>query len=138
MSVTKETIDKFSDDEVICQLVKIRVDKRHSVYGYLTMPRKAGKYPVVLTPPGAGIKTIKNHDDKYTRAGLIRLEMEIHGLNPNMTDEQFKEITAAFDYENGYLTNGLDDRDNYYMKHVYVACVRAIDFLTSLPGMGRT
>lgn len=133
MSVTKETIDKFSDDEVICQLVKIRVDKRHSVYGYLTMPRKAGKYPVVLTPPGAGIKTIKNHDDKYTRAGLIRLEMEIHGLNPNMTDEQFKEITAAFDYENGYLTNGLDDRDNYYMKHVYVACVRAIDFLTSLP-----
>ena len=35
--------------------------------------------------------------------------------------------------ENGYLENGLDDRDNYYMKHVYVACVRAIDYLTSLP-----
>lgn len=133
VSVTKETIDKFSDDEVICQLVKIRIDNRHSVYGYLTMPRKAGKYPVVLTPPGAGIKTIKNHDDKYTRAGFIRLEMEIHGFNPNMTEEQFKEITSAFDHENGYLMNGLDDRDNYYMKHVYVACVRAIDFLTSLP-----
>ena len=59
--------------------------------------------------------------------------MEIHGLNPEMTDEQFKEITTAFDYENGYLTNGLDDKDNYYMKHVYVACVRAIDYLTSLP-----
>ena len=133
ISATREAIGKYSDDEVVCQLVKIRVDNRHSVYGYLTMPRKAGKYPVVLTPPGAGIKTIKNHDDHYTRAGLIRLEMEIHGLNPNMTEEQFKEITAAFDYENGYLSNGLDDRDNYYMKHVYVACVRAIDFLTSLP-----
>ena len=133
LSVTKEPIDKYSDDEVVCQLVKIRVDNRHSIYGYLTMPRKAGKYPVVLTPPGAGIKTIKNHSDLYTRAGMIRLEMEIHGLNPNMTDEQFKEITSAFDRENGYLSNGLDDRDNYYMKHVYVACVRAIDFLTSLP-----
>ena len=29
--------------------------------------------------------------------------------------------------------NGLDSRDNYYMKHVYVACVRCIDYLTSLP-----
>ena len=37
------------------------------------------------------------------------------------------------DYENGYLTNGLDDKDNYYMKHVYVACVRALDYLCSLP-----
>lgn len=133
ISVTREPIAKYSDNEVECQLVKIRVDSRHSIYGYLTMPRKAGKYPVVLTPPGAGIKTIKNHDDFYTRAGLIRLEMEIHGLNPNMTDEQFKEITSAFDHENGYLSNGLDNRDNYYMKHVYAACVRAIDFLTSLP-----
>ena len=72
-------------------------------------------------------------NDAYAHAGFIHLEIEIHGLNPNMTDEQFKEITAAFDRENGYLTNGLDNRDNYYMKHVYVACVRAIDFLTTLP-----
>lgn len=133
VSVTREPLTKFSDNEVECQLVKIRVDKHHSVYGYLTKPRKAGKYPVVLTPPGAGIKTIKNHNDAYAHAGFIHLEIEIHGLNPNMTDEQFKEITAAFDRENGYLTNGLDNRDNYYMKHVYVACVRAIDFLTTLP-----
>ena len=44
----------------------------------------------------------------------------------------FKGATA-FDAENGYLENGLDDRDNYYMKHVYVACVRALDYLCSLP-----
>ena len=35
--------------------------------------------------------------------------------------------------ENGYLSNGLDSRDNYYMKRVYLACVRSIDLLTSLP-----
>ena len=58
ISVTREPIAKYSDNEVECQLVKIRVDSRHSIYGYLTMPRKAGKYPVVLTPPGAGIKTM--------------------------------------------------------------------------------
>lgn len=60
--------------------------------------------------------------------------MEIHGLNPEMTDEQFKEISKAFGgKENGYLQNGLDNKDNYYMKRVYTGLVRAIDFLTTLP-----
>lgn len=133
--VKSEKVEKYTTDEFDCYLLKLKVDKRHSIYGYLTKPKKAGKYPVVLCPPGAGIKTIKEpmRNTYYAENGFIRLEMEIHGLNPEMTDEQFKEITSAFDYENGYLTNGLDNRDNYYMKHVYVACVRAIDYLTSLP-----
>ena len=51
-----------------------------------------------------------------------------------LSDEAFKEISNAFNgRENGYLTNGLDSRDNYYMKRVYLTCVRAIDFLISLP-----
>ena len=135
VGVSCKRVENYSTDEFDCYLLKLKVDKRHSIYGYLTKPRKEGKYPVVLCPPGAGIKTIKEpmRNTYYARNGFIRLEMEIHGLNPEMTAEQFKEITTAFDYENGYLTNGLDNRDNYYMKHVYVACVRAMDYLTSLP-----
>ena len=135
VSVTCKQVEKYTTDETDCYLLKLKVDQRHSIYGYLTKPKKSGKYPLVLCPPGAGIKTIKEpmRNTYYAKNGFIRLEMEIHGLNPEMTEEQFKEITTAFDYENGYLTNGLDDRDNYYMKHVYVACVRAIDYLTSLP-----
>ena len=135
VSVTCKKAEKYSTDETDCYLLKIKTDKRHSIYAYLTRPNKAGKYPVVLCPPGAGIKTIKEpmRSIFYAKNGFIRMEMEIHGLNPEMTEEQFREITAAFDYENGYLTNGLDNRDNYYMKHVYTACVRAIDYLTSLP-----
>lgn len=135
VGVTCKRVENYSTDEFDCYLLKLKVDKRHSIYGYLTKPRKEGKYPVVLCPPGAGIKTIKEpmRNTYYARNGFIRLEMEIHGLNPEMTAEQFKEITTAFDYENGYLTNGLDNRDNYYMRHVYVACVRAMDYLTSLP-----
>ena len=135
VSVTCNKVDKYSTDEFDCYLLKLKVDSRHSIYGYLTKPKTVGKYPVVLCPPGAGIKTIKEpmRNTYYARNGFIRLEMEIHGLNPEMTDEQFKEISSAFDAENGYLENGLDDRDNYYMKHVYIACVRALDYLTSLP-----
>ena len=50
-----------------------------------------------------------------------------------MTTEQFAEISKMMRDPNGYLENGLDNRDNYYMKRVYLALVRAIDLLTSLP-----
>ena len=133
VSITCEPAPEYSTDKVETSLLKIRTDRRHSVYAYLMKPKKQGRYPVVLTPPGAGIKTIKNVSVDYAEQGMIRLMMEIHGISPNLTDEQFKDISNAFSGENGYLENGLDNRDNYYMKHVYVACVRAIDFLTSLP-----
>jgi cephalosporin-C deacetylase-like acetyl esterase len=135
--INKERVEKYCTDQTDMFLLKIKTDKRHAIYAYLSMPKGCStrNHPVVLCPPGAGIKTIKEPMRAlyYAQNGFIRLEMEIHGLNPEMTTEQFKEITAAFDHENGYLTNGLDDKDNYYMKHVYVACVRALDYLCSLP-----
>jgi cephalosporin-C deacetylase-like acetyl esterase len=144
LHVDCKKVDDYCTDETDMYLLKIKYGKRHSIYAYLSKPKECSmvngqcstkKYPVVLCPPGAGIKTIKEpmRNLYYAKNGFIRLEMEIHGLNPEMTEEQFREITTAFDYENGYLTNGLDNKDNYYMKHVYVACVRAIDYLCSLP-----
>lgn len=136
LKFTKEKVEKYSTDEFDCYLIKLRVDKQgHHVYAYLTMPKKAGKYPVVLCPPGAGIKTIKEPMKRtyYVKNGFIRMEMEIHGLNPEISTEDFADMSKAFNStNNAYLENGLDNRDNYYMKHVYQACVRCIDYLTSL------
>ena len=140
LAVSKKKVDDYCTDETDMYLLKLKTDGRHSVYGYLSMPKANSqkpnaKYPVVLCPPGAGVKTIKEpmRNLYYAKNGFIRLEMDIHGLNPEMTAEQFKEISSAFDHENGYLCNGLDDKGNYYMKHVYVACIRALDYLCSLP-----
>ena len=137
LTYTKEHVKKYSTDQIDCYLIKLQVNQRgQSIYGYLFYPKKEGKYPVVLCPPGAGIKTIKEplRHKYYAEQGCIRFEIEIHGLNPEMSEEEFKEISAAFNgRENGYLSNGLDSRDNYYMKRVYLACVRSIDLLTSLP-----
>lgn len=130
---------QYSTDKIDSYLVKLVVNKQgQAIYGYLSMPKNAtkGSCPIVLCPPGAGIKTIKDpmRHKYYAENGCLRFEMEIHGLNPEMSDEQFAEISKAFNgRENGYLQNGLDNKDNYYMKRVYLACVRAIDFLTSLP-----
>ena len=138
LTYTIEKVDKYTTDEFDTFLLKLKTDNNHYIYGYLTKPKDASsekRYPIVLVPPGAGIKTIKEpmRNTYYVKNGFIRLEMEIHGLHPEMTADQFSEISTAFGGVNGYLENGLDNRDNYYMKHVYVACVRALDYLTSLP-----
>lgn len=138
LTYTKELAKEYCTDNIDCYLVKLQINKQgQSVYGYLFYPKNAQKKncPVVLCPPGAGIKTIKEplRHKYYAEQGCIRLEMEIHGLNPTMTTEEFKEISTAFGHESNYLNINLDNKDNYYMKRVYMACVRAIDLLTSLP-----
>ena len=138
LTYTKELVKEYCTDKIDCYLIKLPVNKRgQAVYGYLTYPKNAkkGSCPVVLCPPGAGIKTIKEPMKRkyYAEQGCIRLEIEIHGLNPTMTTEEFKDISTAFGHESNYLNINLDNKDNYYMKRVYLACVRSIDLLTSLP-----
>ncbi len=139
LTYTKEIAKEYCTDKVDCYLVKIPVSRRKQcVYGYLFYPKNAqpGKHPVVLCPPGAGIKTIKEplRHKYYAENGFIRLEIEIHGLDPRLPKETFDDISRAFNSDpTGYLENGIDNRDRYYMKHVYLALVRCIDLLTSLP-----
>ena len=139
LSYTLTPAPQYSTDKMDCQLVKlITTAQGQGIYGYLFVPKgaEAGSCPIVVCPPGAGIKTIKEplRHRYYGENGCIRFEMEIHGLNPEMTDQEFNEISAAFGTRaNGYLFNGLDDKDNYYMKRVYTGLVRAVDFLTTLP-----
>jgi cephalosporin-C deacetylase-like acetyl esterase len=139
LTYTKELAKEYCTDKIDCYLVRLQLDNHgHCIYGYLTYPKNArkGACPVVMCPPGAGVKTIKEplRHKYYAENGFIRFEIEIHGLNPTLSAEQFKEISNALNSgDNGYLQNGLDNRDNYYMKRVYLACVRSIDVLTSLP-----
>ncbi len=139
LSYTKELAKEYCTDKIDCYLIKLRVDNQgHSVYGYLTCPKNAkpGACPVVLCPPGAGIKTIKEplRHKYYAENGFLRLEIDIHGLDPRLPQSAFDDMSRAFNSsDGGYLADGIDNRNRYYMRHVYLALVRSIDLLTSLP-----
>lgn len=139
LKYTREPAPEYTTDRVEAWLIKLQTDREgHSLYAYLLVPRgaKPGSCPVVLTPPGAGVKRIKRVAEGmyYPENGVIRLVTEIHGLDPRLPETTFDDIRAAFDGRvKGYLYQGLDNRDNYYMRHVYTGLVRCIDLLTSLP-----
>lgn len=133
LKYTSEPVEKYSTDKMSCQLIRLELnDRGGAMYGYLFVPKGDGKYPAVLTPPGAGVKTIKDPmlHRYYGEGGMIRLETEIHGMHPECTEEEFE---AERKIRGDYLSMGLDDPDTYYMKDVYLGCRRFLDLLASLP-----
>lgn len=138
LKYTTEPAPEYCTDKIDCRLVKLQTDREgHCIYGYLFIPKgaKPGSCPAVMCPPGAGVKTIKEplRHKYYAENGFIRFEIEIHGLDPRLPEATFKDVSRAFNTGGGYLADGIDSRDRYYMKHVYTGLVRCIDLLASLP-----
>lgn len=100
------------------------------IFGILCVPKKEGKYPALLRVPGAGIRPY-NGDIATAEKGIITLEIGIHGIPVTMDLNQYAYLSAGA--LSGYPAFNLEDRDRYYYKRVYLGCVRANDFLTSLP-----
>ncbi len=100
------------------------------LFGILCVPKKEGKYPALLRVPGAGIRPY-NGDISTAEKGVITFEIGIHGIPVNMDLSQYAYLGAGA--LSGYQAFNLEDRDRYYYKRVYMGCVRANDFLTSLP-----
>jgi cephalosporin-C deacetylase len=100
------------------------------LYGILCVPKKEGKYPAILRVPGAGIRPYYG-DVRTAESGVITLEIGIHGVPVTMAPEVYPDMMNGC--VNQYWTYNLDDRDTYYFKRVYLGCVRANDYLVSLP-----
>ena len=100
------------------------------LYGILCVPKKEGKYPALLRVPGAGVRPYGG-DVKTAEQGIITLEIGIHGIPVTMDPSVYADLGGGA--LNGYPSYNMDDRDRYYYKRVYLGCLRANDFLTSLP-----
>ncbi|OQP47286.1 hypothetical protein A4H97_07220 [Niastella yeongjuensis] len=130
MDVIITPLPQYATPSVEVFLVNLQNYKKgQRLYGYLCKPKAAGKYPVLFTPPGAGVKSILP-SLAYAEQGFISFSIEIHGISPMLDVDTYRNISNAF---GDYMTDKLDDYENYYYKKVYLGCVRSIDFLCSQP-----
>jgi len=100
------------------------------IYGMLAMPKKPGKYPAILKVPGAGVRPYSG-DARTAGLGFIVLEIGIHGVPVNLEPQVYTDLGAGA--LTGYNSVKMNDRNTHYYKRVYVGCVRAVDFIYSLP-----
>ena len=111
--------------------VSIRNYPRQSnLYGILCKPKAEGRYPALLHVPGAGIRPYYG-DVENAEKGIITFMIGIHGIPVTMENYVYSDLSEGALYR--YMVANLDDRDNYYYKRVYLGCVRAVDYVFSLP-----
>lgn len=126
-----EPLPSESTEDVDVYQVRINhYPKGTYIYGILCKPRKAGKYPAVLRLPGAGVTKHKG-DKELAAMGVITFQIGIHGIPLDLPDEAYLRLKQ--NALSNYMFYGLDDKETYYYNRVYLSCVKANDFLTSLP-----
>ena len=106
------------------------------IYGMLSKPKKAGRYPALLRVPGAGVRAYTGYKGFFPAKNVITLEIGIHGIPVNLPAELYTSLGSNALYS--YNRYNIDNRNNYYYKKVYTGCVKAVDFLCSLPDVDST
>jgi cephalosporin-C deacetylase-like acetyl esterase len=115
------------------QNVGTGISKVSRIYGILAVPKSANpnqKFPALLRVPGAGVRPYTGQIALAER-GIITLEIGIHGIPVNLPQTVYDELRAGA--LNRYMLYNLDNKDDYYYRRVYLGCLRANDFLVSLP-----
>lgn len=130
LDVKLTLLEEHSTKDVNVYLISLYtgIDKRR-ICGYLCKPNDTEKHPVLLNPPGAGVKSIQPYIG-YAKSGFISLAIEIHGINPLPNKDLY---LAAQTILGDYWQIGINNKDDYYYKAVYAGCVRAVDYLCTLP-----
>ncbi len=93
------------------------------IRGWLSMPKAPGKYPVIMQVPGYStniLPTWINYGDDFIGFGL---NIRGHG---NSCDD----VNPGFP---GYILYNLANKDKYIYRGAYMDCVRAVDFICTLP-----
>lgn len=100
------------------------------LYGILCVPKKEGKYPALLQVPGAGVRGYGG-DIANAEKGMITFQIGIHGISVTMDAGVYSDLGLGV--LNGYQGYNLDDKNRFIYKRVYMGCIRANDFISSLP-----
>jgi cephalosporin-C deacetylase-like acetyl esterase len=100
------------------------------IYGMLSVPTKPGKYPATLVVPGAGVRPYFPSVATAKR-GVIHLAIGVHGIPVDRDSLLYNELRATA--LNRYWAYGVEDKELYYYKRVFVAVIRAGDFIYNLP-----
>ena len=127
-TATLKRIDARCTDKV--DVYQVTIASLKPMYGILSMPKTPGKHPAVLRVPGAGIHRIGGYLEP-ANDGFITLDLGIHSLPFDAEQEYYTALSEGALYD--YMSIGIASRDTYYYRKVYLGCVSAAKYLTTMP-----
>ena len=102
-----------------------------TIYGYLFVPKKEGKFPAILHLPG--------YSQSYDKFSFLENEEEVIelGLCIRGHGRSTETVNPGFDVP-GFVAHNICDYNKYVYRGAYMDCLRAVDILRTLPRVDDT
>ena len=133
--ITKARVQK--PENYVFSDIKIQCAGGMPVSGYLTIPTNAkkGTLPAMVTYHGAGVRSARLHAGDVAH-NIIVLDVNAHGIENSRNDAYYQKLHKEVYTKNGvgsYPFFGMEDRNTYYFKGMFMRVLRALDYVKSLP-----
>lgn len=124
----------------VCQDVEINCTGPRPVRGYFAKPTNAGvrSLPIVLQVHAAGVKGSWCRSEvanalNYAKKGkgALCFDLNAHGMLNGQPDEYYANLESG--ELKDYYIQGLEDRENFYFRGMYLRLSRTLEFLTRQP-----
>jgi cephalosporin-C deacetylase len=124
----------------VCFDTEINCAGPKTAKGYFAKPEKAAmrSLPIVLLVHAAGVKGSWCRSDvtnavNYAKKGkgVLCFDLNAHGMLNGQPDEYYNNLDAG-ELKN-YYVSGLESREDFYFRGMYLRLIRTIEFLTRQP-----
>lgn len=138
-----ERLDAFCNEKHECFRVSFATFDNLRVYGFLSVPKGAGPFPVEVNVPGAGPGVVSPNTGMADR-GFIYLVMNVHPFEPAADAEGQKALYAEQDKRLQalygaplYCQAGAASRETYFYYRVILGINRAVNWLAARPDVDK-
>ena len=122
-------LPQFDTEKLNAFKVEVSTLDGEKIYGYMSVPKGEGKYPVIVHVPGASI-LINEPNKNWARMNVIYVVMNVHRIDPSSDPEIHKQQKKSI-IPLRYF--GLPDREKYYYRNSILAISEVIDYMTTYP-----
>lgn len=138
-SISRKSVES-NDNSIVCFDTEISCLDFKPARAYLAKPKEAKKrsLPIVILVHAAGVKGSwckSNIADavRYAKMGdgALVFDLNAHGMLNGMPDEYYNKLETGELKE--YYLQGVENRNEFYLRGMYLRLLRSIDFLASQP-----
>ena len=124
----------------VCFDTEINCTGTKPARGYFARPLKAAprSLPIVVLVHAAGVKGewCKSKPEEALRyakmgKGALVFDLNAHGMLNGQPDEYYNQLEAG--ELKDYYFQGLENKDDFYFRGMYLRLMRTLDFITTLP-----
>ncbi len=129
---------EIKDSGLVCFDIEINCTGPKPVRGYYAKPShaKIRSLPIVLLVHAAGVKGSWCRSEtanalNYAKKGAICFDLNAHGMLNGQTEEYYSNLETG--ELKDYYAIGLENREDFYFRGMYLRLLQTIEFLTRQP-----